>query len=320
MNPAPWLLLVISLPGQNQTLRMRVWRALKAVGAGVLRDGVYVLPNTEAARAVFEEQAGEIRGGGGTTHLLTFDSASATQRDELVALFDRGAEYSDLFGRLDTFKSELASVDEAEARRRLAALRREVAATTAIDFFPGAAGRQVEGALADAEAGLNARFSPDEPHAAAGTIPRRQREDYRGRLWATREHLWIDRVASAWLIRRFIDTKAKFLWLQHAVECPREALGFDFDGAEFTHVGGRVSFEVLLASFGLDGDAALAAIGHAVHALDVGGIPVADAKGLETILRGVKSKARGDDEALREAGKVLDLLYSAYAEKSAVPA
>ncbi|HSE01172.1 MAG TPA: chromate resistance protein ChrB domain-containing protein, partial [Burkholderiales bacterium] len=85
----------------------------------------------------------------------------------------------------------------------------------------------------------------------------------------------------------------------------------------FTHVGGRVTFEVLLASFGLEDDPALAAIGHAVHFLDTGGIPIADAKGLETMLRGIKAKARGDDEALREAGKVFDYFYSAYAEKSA---
>jgi len=93
------------------------------------------------------------------------------------------------------------------------------------------------------------------------------------------------------------------------------AVGFDFDGAEFTHVGSRVTFEVLLGSFGLDGDPALASVGHAVHFLDIGGIPAADAKGLETMLRGIKAKARSDNEAALEAAKVFDLFYSAYAQK-----
>jgi hypothetical protein len=133
----------------------------------------------------------------------------------------------------------------------------------------------------------------------------------------TRNDLWVDRLASVWLIRRFIDKKARFAWIDGPRDRPRGSIGFDFDGAEFTHVGDRVTFEVLLGSFGLDGDPALASIGHAVHFLDVGGIPVADAKGLETVLRGVKVKARGDDEAALEAGKVFDLYYAAYAQRPA---
>ena len=94
---------------------------------------------------------------------------------------------------------------------------------------------------------------------------------YRGRLWATRRHIWVDRVACAWLIQRFIDPSARFLWLETPAECPADALGFDFDGATFTHVADRVSFEVLLASFGLDENRGLVRLGAMVHVLDVGG-------------------------------------------------
>ena len=123
----------------------------------------------------------------------------------------------------------------------------------------------------------------------------------------------LDRLASAWLIKRFIDREARFAWFERPSERPKGAVGFDFDGAEFTHVKNRVTFEVLAASFGLDEDPALAAVGAAVHFLDVGGIPVADAKGLETLLRGAKEKAKSDDALLAEAMRIFDLFYSAYA-------
>ena len=163
------------------------------------------------------------------------------------------------------------------------------------------------------------RLSGGEPHAAKGKVRRLDPARYRNRLWATRKDLWVDRLASAWLIRRFIDGKAKFAWIDRPRNRPKGSIGFDFDGAEFTHVDSRVTFEVLLASFGLDGDQALASIGHAVHFLDIGGIPVADAKGLETMLRGIKAKARGDDETALEANKVVDFFYAAYAQKDRPP-
>src|SRR6185437_1038985 len=129
------------------------------------------------------------------------------------------------------------------------ALGREIASVIARYYFPGQSRDQVESALADAEAALNARFAPDEPHPARHKIRRRDPKEDAGRTWAARERLWIDRVASAWLIRRFIDAKAKFLWLRSVKKVPKQAVGFDFDGAEFTHTGNKVTFEVLLASF-----------------------------------------------------------------------
>jgi hypothetical protein len=172
----------------------------------------------------------------------------------------------------------------------------------------------MEGALGDAEAAINARFAPDEPHAAHRKIRPRDRKDYRGRTWATREHLWIDRVASAWLIRRFIDPKAKFLWLKRVKDCPKNAVGFDFDGAEFTHVDSKVTFEVLLRSFNLEQDTGLARLGALVHHLDVGGIPIAEGPGFATIVAGTRSLQPDDDALLKAMTPVLDSLYAGYAD------
>jgi hypothetical protein len=314
-NSPPWLLLISSVSGENKTARMRIWRALKASGAAALRDGVYVLPNSSSARAVFAEQAAEVVAAGGAAHIVGVDTPDDRQRSEFVRLFDRGAEYAELFARADALKGRMAKLSEAEARREVAALRRDVAALTAIDFFsPGAARRQVERVLADAEAALNVRFSPDEPHAAKGIIPKREPARYRARTWATRQHLWIDRVASAWLIRRFIDRKAKFLWLKKAKDCPKSAVGFDFDGAEFSHIGARVTFEVLAASFGLDADRAITRLGALVHYLDVGGVAIPEAAGFAAIMAGARAQQPDDDKLLKSISAVLDALYTGYAE------
>lgn len=308
-----WLMLITNLPGHNPTLRMRLWRAMKATGAGLLRDGVYVLPNSDASRRVLEEQAVEIRSAGGTAHVLPLDTHSPEQHAAFVGLFDRSADYEQILRGIGALKRAMPKLRESEARQRIAALGREIASVVARDYFPGASRDQVEGALADAEAALNARFAPDEPHPARHKIRRRDPKEYAGRTWATRERLWIDRIASAWLIRRFIDRQARFLWLKSVRDVPKRAVGFDFDGAEFTHAGSKVTFEVLLASFGLEQDEALSRIGAMVHHLDLGGIPTAEGPGFATIVAGARALQPDDDSLLKAMTPVLDSLYAGYA-------
>ncbi len=155
-----------------------------------------------------------------------------------------------------------------------------------------------------------AMLSPGEPHAVNAAIAQLDPNIYQGRTWATRRQLWVDRVASAWLIRRFIDPQARFQWLESPGDCPPEALGFDFDGAAFTHIGDRVTFEVLLASFGMDQDRGLTRLGAMVHVLDVGNGSVSEAAGFEAMLAGARQRTSGDDQLLDEIGVVLDSLYA----------
>jgi hypothetical protein len=312
MKDHRWLLLITNLPGQNQTLRMRIWRALKAAGAALMRDGVYVLPDTPDSRGVFEEQAQEIRAVTGSVHILHFEADSTEQQSALIALFDRTADYQEFIIRLQAWKKTLSKLTELEARKTLAIIARDAAATATADLFPGKPQEQMHAALAEAQAALNARFSPDEPQQAHRKIPRRHIEDFLGKTWATREHMWIDRVCSAWLIRRFIDPKAKFVWLKDVKKKPKQALGFDFNGAEFTHVDSKVTFEVLLTSFGLDHDLALAQLGSLVHFLDVGGIPVAEAAGFAAIVAGARTIQADDQALLHSVTPMLDSLYQSY--------
>lgn len=318
-KPHAWLLLILTLPTENATARMRFWRALKAMGCGVLRDGVYVLPHTEAHGQAFAEMADSILDAGGAAHVIATDSRDRAQEEFLLGLFDRSEEAVEFAKSLTAARKSLSKMSTAEINRLLRRLRRDYEALRATDHFPGEASLRAEAAWTDFIGVVDTVLSPDEPHAAAGTVKRLQREEYQGRTWATRRHLWVDRVASAWLIRRFIDPSARFLWLEKPSACPKSALGFDFDGAAFTHIGERVTFEVLVASFGLEGDAGLMRLGELVHTLDVGGAPVPEASGFEAWMTGARQRAKDDDVLLEDMSHALDALYTFYAGATRSP-
>jgi hypothetical protein len=299
--------LVLSLPTRNSTLRMRVWRALKELGAAALRDGVYLLPQAEA----FDKLEKEIRAHGGFAITLSVNAAPQDGLD-LRERFDRRAQYAALVGKISAAKGSLSALGP---RRGLTAVRRLEQAMerlSRIDFFPGGAKQQAAAALASLKDRYGQLYARNEPRASMKGLRPLERARFQKRVWATRKAAWVDRLASAWLIKRFIDRDAKFVWIARPSERPKKAVGFDYDGAEFTHVKNRVTFEVLAAEFGLDHDPALARIAAAVHFLDVGGIPVPEANGLETMLKGAKERVQGDDALLAEAMRTLDLLYSGY--------
>lgn len=307
-----WLMLVISLPGSSGTPRMRVWRALKAQGAAVLRDGVYLLPHAKAALQVLQEQATTIIASGGDAHVLTFDSTDSSQAEHFRKLFDRTADYVRLSEALQKIKTGLTKRRGLAASRQLKKIQREFETLSGVDYFPSAAKQQVQQQLSQVNAAVTALLSPDEPKAAVREIQRLNKSKFQNRVWATRARPWVDRLASAWLIRRFIDPKARIAWLKNIKKCPANALGFDFDNASFTHVGAHVTFEVLMISFSLEEDAALARLAKLVHYLDVGGVPVGEAAGLEMILNGARQQYADDDKLLKEASKTFDYLYSSY--------
>jgi len=306
--------LVLSLPTHNSTMRMRVWRALKETGCGVLRDGVYVLPENAPGGAALPRIESEIRAAGGFAMTVGLDMKGNGQA--VRQLFDRSAEYGDLMERVRVTAKALPRLGHRKALTAVERLERSFTALAAIDFYPGQAKRQAGAAVLGLRKSLREAYSRGEPRAARRHLRLADKRRYRNRIWATRKHPWVDRLASAWLIKRFIDPKARFAWISVPRERPRKAVGFDFDGAEFTHIGNRVTFEVLLASFDLEHDPALAALASVVHNLDVGGVPVAEAKGVEMLLRGAKEKARSDDALLAEAMRVFDLVYSAGATAS----
>src|SRR5438552_1133837 len=307
--------LVLSLPTRNSTLRMRLWRALKETGCGVLRDGVYVLPATADPGGLAKLES-DIRGHGGFAMTAELTPRTAAQLADMRRLFDRSADYGELVGRIAAAKAALERLGPRRGQTAVRRLERATAKLSQIDFFAGEASAQAARALDGLRTHYRELYAGGEPRFSKRGLRQIDARRFQKRIWATRKAPWVDRLASAWLIKRFIDREARFAWIARPSECPKNAVGFDFDGAEFTHVKNRVTFEVLATSFGLDHDPAIGALAAAVHFLDVGGIPVADARGLETMLRGIREKARSDDALLAEAMRVLDHFYSAYATAS----
>lgn len=307
-----WIALITSLPTETATARMRTWRALKASGAASIRDGVYLMPQREDCRATLEAVASDIISAGGSAMLV---GMTPPQGEDFVNLFDRCADYAALLADIGAARAELTLDRAAEVLKQARKLDKAFAGVSGIDFFPGEARKQTDAALRELESTANQLLSPDEPHALDAVIDRLQLKDFKGKTWATRKRPWVDRLASAWLLRRFIDPKAKFLWLDSPADCPPKALGFDFDGASFTHVGARVTFEVLLASFGIE-TPALSRMGALVHYLDVGGIPPAEAAGVESVLAGLRTSIENDDQLLAAACGVFDGLLTNFQQGS----
>lgn len=289
---------------------MRIWRAVKALGCAALRDGTYLLPAQVEQANQLQALADDALQDGGQAWLLQVHAQNMAEQAAFQALFDRTADYTPWLEELALARQPLPTLAAAELQRLLRRHGRAYESIRKIDFFPGEASIRAEAQWRDFTNAVESMQSPGEPQAAAGRIARRDRMQYQGRLWATRRHLWVDRVASAWLILRFIDPSARFLWLESPADCPTDALGFDFDGATFSHVADRVTFEVLLASFGLEGDRGLMRLGSMVHALDVGGTTTPEAGGFEAVLAGARKRWPDDDALLADVGSVLDSLHA----------
>ena len=306
-----WLVLTASLPTSPSGLRVRIWRSLKATGCGTLRDGVYILPSNAASAEDLWAIAKAIQEGGAEAHMLTLQARDAGQENTFLALFDRSEQYADFAQSLKETRNSLKAATEADLRKAVRGLDQQFQAIRATDFFAGKAAAAAAAGLETLRAEIERKLSPGEPTAASGTIERLSPQAFQGKTWATRKRPWVDRLATGWLIQRFVDSSARFVWLADPCKCPKGALGFDFDGATFTHVGDKVSFEVVAHTFGLDEDPAIRRLGQLVHYIDVGGIPVDEAAGIETIVRGLQAQHDKDDALLAASLPLFDTLHAA---------
>jgi len=304
-----WLALIATLPTEDPAARMRMLRTLESLGSAVMREGAYLLPDTPTSRQGLAALADYVVKCGGTSQVLQVLPVSAAQQAAFRGLFDRSARYAELIKVVESLKVGFGIADPSALSRVLNKQRREFEAIAALDFFPSEVQARAKAAIAAAEVAVHRLMFPARAQDAG-----RPDEPLRHRVWATRRPLWADRLACAWLIRRFVDPEGSVAWLDKAQAAPANAVGFCFDGARFGNSASKVTFEVMLAHFGLANNAALAKIGGIVHYLEVRDTPVPEAAGVQTLLQGATRRATSDDELLSEMEKTFDLLYEAYFE------
>ena len=316
--PRSWLLLIHQLPPEPAYLRVKVWRQLQSLGAVSLKNSVYALPSRDDTREDFQWLLRTIVAEGGEATLVEARIVDGFTDQELEAIFQaaRDADYQTIAAEaralaetLDKPKRGKDPIPEAQnAARRL---RKRLAAVFALDFF-SASGREIADGLVSAlEARLVARSPETEPEAPAPT------EAFSGRTWVTRQGVHVDRIACAWLIRRFIDKEATFKFVAGKSYKPVPGeLRFDMFEAEFTHEGDRCSFEVMLERFHLR-DGALGAIAELVHDIDL-----KDAKyerdetaGLAHMIIGLCTSEREDEARIARGGQLFDYFYDYFRRK-----
>ena len=323
-SPAPvghrWLLFVHQLPTSPSNLRVRTWRRMQQLGAMAVKQAVYVLPDSPSAREDFEWLKTEIEGAGGQASVFAAASVDAWSDDALREEFrrDRQAAYTALAEELEEHIRRAARPRRQHSAsslrgRTLAAMRERLAALERIDFF-GSAGRdRVVSLIARLEAG-SAGGAP-----ASSSAPK-DRRHYHRRLWVTRPRPGVDRMSSAWLIRRFIDAEARFGFVADRDGAPKDAIPFDMFGVEFTHRGEHCTFETLCDDFGVD-DAAVRRVAAIVHDLDLKDVRfnAPDAPSIGLLIDGLQLATADDAELLAHGIVLFEALYRA-TERTVRPA
>jgi hypothetical protein len=316
-----WLLLIHQLPAKPAYLRVKVWRRLQGLGAVAVKNAVHALPMNEETQEDFEWLLREIVEGGGEAFVCEARLLDGLSDEEVRTLFDRArdADYQqiakDARALAKSLRPNAKSDAIAELRTQVARLRKRLAEVVAIDFF-GAIGRETaEGLLRGLEARLNeGEAVTNKPIAdSAGTAL----GALRNKTWVTREGVYVDRIASAWLIRRFIDPEARFKFVSGKGYRPDEGeLRFDMFEAEFTHEGDKCTFEVLLERAALK-DAGLRAIGEIIHDIDLkdGKFARTEVAGIRTLIEGIRVATKDDSERIARGTEVFNNLYEYFRKK-----
>jgi hypothetical protein len=300
MHATSWLLLLYSLPSRQKTERVAVWRRLKKIGAVQIKTSTYLLPDSPPQYEHFQWLAQQIKDFGGDATLARVQEIEGLSNEKLIALFNRARDedYSTIKKALHGFLARGKKTDPETNATELERLTRQYRVIREIDFFQSPRGQDVQMLLRRAEG------SPKR------ALPRLDPKSYRGKTWLTRPRPEIDRVGSAWLIRRFIDPRARFVFAA-TVPSNREIIPFDMVDVEFSHHGDNCTFETLIRRFGIE-DKALRKIAEMIHDTDLEDekFQRSECIGIDRVLKGWAREGLPDDEILRRGFECFDALYA----------
>lgn len=317
-----WLLFFYSAPSKPVSKRMKIWRRLQQLGTLHLKGSVYLLPYSDERKKHFSELASEVAALGGEADFVVAECIETMQNEEIIALFNaaRTQAYGQTEKRMHALEQKVGSMQKGsktatpeELLTEFRKIEKMTSDIVAVDFFGSEQGKNFAKRIQTLADQLDETSHGKAP-ASTPEIEPRKPGDYRKRIWATRTNPFVDRMASAWLIRRFIDNDARFVFIDDPSKAPVGAVLFDMASGEFTHHGDLCTFEVLIKSFGLK-QKPLKKMAELVHELDIkdGRYAVPEASGIEELLTGIRKTAKSNADALEKGIAVFEMLYSSRA-------
>lgn len=324
-----WMLLIHQLPPRPTNLRVRIWRKLQKLGAVAVKNSVYVLPFNEKTHEDFQWLKQEIETEGGEATVFRAGAVEGATDKEIIALFrkTRDEEYAQVMAEMDGLTGAIREQKRGghlsigritHYETELDKLHKELERIIGTDFF-NASGRA--SALAAYERCRKALRAAQSRHEKPAQIDAQKGAainlaSYQGRRWVTRRNLFIDRLAAIWLIRRFVDVKARFFFIDEG-ESVEGAIGFDMYGGEFTHHGEDCTFETMIKRFGLDKDSGLRELAEIVHDIDLkdNKFNRSEATGLGAVIRGLAESLKDDRKLTQQCGSIFDGLYELLTRK-----
>lgn len=326
-----WLLFFYSIPATPVNNRVKIWRKLVKTGAVQLKGGVYILPYSEERHEALQWMLAELPGLNGEGLLVRTDCIEPLRQEEIITLFNeqRRPRYLEIARKIDEFSGRIGNLRKGGRDRKSTSLFRqyekihnEFQAVQQRDFFQSNLGQDLTIQLSVIRRQLEELTAVEKGHkgSAATELPgSRTISDFSGLTWLTRRRPFVDRMASAWLIRRFIDSAATFAFKGEAeLQSPRSVgeVSYDVRNGDFTHVDDLCTFEFLIRNFELE-DKGLAHLAGIVHDIDIkdGKFAAPEAHVIELIIKGIRNRALSDTETLEQGMAIFEALYLSITEK-----
>lgn len=287
-----WILIFYNLPSKPMSARVKYWRRFQKEGALLLKDSVYLLPYSDDRYELCQWLVKEISIANGQMNFILTDTIETMSDKNIIDMFK--AQSNSLYGAI------LEKLNSNQDLSKVNKLSKEYSDIKKTDFFGSELGKQIKEKL----------DLLSHNNVTSITVKKRSKKDFQNRLWITRKRPFVDRLASGWLIKNFIDAQAAFGFIDEKDALPNNAVSFDMNEAEFTHIGSLCTFEVLVQSFDIQ-DEVVKKIAKIIHQLDIKDdiYDTQEALGILAILRGIRKIEKDDNTLLKKGIEMFDILY-----------